>query len=297
MQALCPKPPPPRSTWGGDVDAGAPAGSVNHPLLVELPRMGLMPGSMRTWRNGRGRCWQTREGGHSHIPVTGQASTPGDCGQHRSSIASGEGEGAHQRLYLGAWCGPEDPTDPHHRRGVREGAAGADEQPRTGCADAARCPLPHHRLLPSEPGLCAENERKLEEILQRFKDDWDALERELRKFIEELRQGDRNEFPDLDPRAQVPFVRLLLEECSKGRQLTEVQRSASIAATLDIVERIRQEVRKVGFWKNPAIRELLTRALVRDLDAAGICQPGTERDLAQRLVALAKENHENLTQP
>ena len=62
-----------------------------------------------------------------------------------------------------------------------------------------------------------------------------------------------------------------------------------------MVERIRQEVRKVGFWKNEAMRELLTRTLVRDLDKAGICRPGGERDLAQRLVALAKENHENLT--
>ena len=63
---------------------------------------------------------------------------------------------------------------------------------------------------------------------------------------------------------------------------------------VEAVERIRQEVRKVGFWKNPDMRELLTKALVRDLDAAGVCRPGTERDLAQRLVALAKENHESL---
>ena len=34
-----------------------------------------------------------------------------------------------------------------------------------------------------------------------------------------------------------------------------------------------------------------------DLDRCGLCQPDTERDLAQRLVALAKENHENLTRP
>jgi len=33
---------------------------------------------------------------------------------------------------------------------------------------------------------------------------------------------------------------------------------------------------------------------VRDLDEAGICRAGGERDLAQRLVALARENHENL---
>jgi type I restriction enzyme R subunit len=136
---------------------------------------------------------------------------------------------------------------------------------------------------------------RLEEILQRFKDDWEALERELRRFIDELRQGDRNEFPGLDPSAQVPFVRLILEEYGKGRQLTAVERSGALAATLEMVERIRQEIRKVGFWKNQSMREVLTRALVRDLNAAGISGPAGERDLAQRLVALAKENHESLT--
>ena len=64
-----------------------------------------------------------------------------------------------------------------------------------------------------------------------------------------------------------------------------------------MVERIRQEAQKVGFWKNLDMRELLTRTLVRDLDRASICRPGTERDLAQRLVALAKEHHENLVRP
>jgi type I restriction enzyme R subunit len=147
------------------------------------------------------------------------------------------------------------------------------------------------------PAYARKMSEKLEEILQGFKDDWDALERELRKFIEELKKGDRSEFPGLDPKVQVPFVRLVLEECGKGRKLSESQRRTAISATLDIVERIRQEVRKVGFWKNLAMRELLTRRLVRDLDKVGICLPGGERDLAQRLVALAKENHENLTRP
>ena len=148
------------------------------------------------------------------------------------------------------------------------------------------------------PAYARKMSEKLEEILQRFKDDWDALERELRNYMDELRQGDRNDFPDLDPKAQVPFVRLVLEECGKGPDLTPKQREAAIGTTLDIVERIRQELRKVGFWKPPyAMRELLTKALVRDLDKAGICRPGTERDLAQRLVALAKENHEYLTRP
>lgn len=144
------------------------------------------------------------------------------------------------------------------------------------------------------PAYAAKMSQKLEEILRRFKDDWDALERELRKFIEELKQGDRNDFPDLDPRAQVPFVRLVLEEIGKGDASGNGRTKAAIAATLDMVERIRQEIAAVGFWKNPHAREMLTRRLVRDLDQAGICKRGTERTLAQRLVALAKENHENL---
>ena len=145
------------------------------------------------------------------------------------------------------------------------------------------------------PAYARKMSEKLEEILQRFKDDWDALERELRKFVEELKRGDRDDFPDLDPNVHVPFVRLVLEECSKASELTEEQRKAALSATLEMVERIRQEIRKVGFWKNQAMRDLLTRMLIRDLDKAGICRAGTERDLAQRLVALAKENYENLT--
>ena len=144
------------------------------------------------------------------------------------------------------------------------------------------------------PAYARKMSEKLEEILQRFKDDWDALERELRRFIEELKQGDRNDFPGLDPNVQVPFVRLVLEECSKGGELNEKQRTAALSVTLEMVERIRQEVRKVGFWKNQSLRELLTRTLVRDIDKAAVCRPGSERDLAQRLVALAKENYENL---
>lgn len=147
------------------------------------------------------------------------------------------------------------------------------------------------------PAYAWKMSEKLEEILQRFRDDWDALERELRKFIDELRRGDRNDFPDLDPKAQVPFVRLVLEECGKGRELTEAQRKKALATTLEMVERIQQELRAVGFWKNQHAREKLTRHLVRDLDRAKICQSHGERDLAQRLVALAKENHENLVRP
>jgi type I restriction enzyme R subunit len=144
------------------------------------------------------------------------------------------------------------------------------------------------------PSYARQMSEKLEEILRRFKDDWDALERELLRFREELKRGDGADFPDLDPRVQVPFVRLVLEFCGAAGELMDEQRQRVILTTLEMVDRIAQEVRTVGFWKKPNARELLTRRLVRDLDEAGICPAGAERDLAQRLVALARENHEHL---
>lgn len=147
----------------------------------------------------------------------------------------------------------------------------------------------------NNPAYARTMSEKLAEILQRFKDDWDALERELRKFIDELRRGDTIDYPGLDAKTQVPFVRLMLETCLAEQQDDAAKRDAVIHATLDAVDRIRQEIRKVGFWKNSTLRELLTRQLVRDLDSFNICPDGHARDIAQRLVALAKANHESLT--
>ena len=45
------------------------------------------------------------------------------------------------------------------------------------------------------PAYARKMSEKLEEILQRFKDDWDALERELRRFIDELRGATGMIFP------------------------------------------------------------------------------------------------------
>jgi type I restriction enzyme R subunit len=145
------------------------------------------------------------------------------------------------------------------------------------------------------PAFARKMSEKLEEILKRFKDDWDALERELKKFVDELRRGDRADFPGFDPKIQVPFLRLMLEFCANGSEMPADKRKQAIEATLDMVARMQQEIAKVGFWKNADRRELLTKLLVRDLNVSGVCPAGKERELAQRLVALARENHEYLT--
>ena len=73
---------------------------------------------------------------------------------------------------------------------------------------------------------------------------------------------------------------MILEAFGQGRELDATQRESVIQAPLDMVDRIRQEVPLVGFWKSPEKLELLTKRLVRDLDDCELCPPGKEREIA-----------------
>jgi len=142
------------------------------------------------------------------------------------------------------------------------------------------------------PAYARKMSERLEEILKQFKDDWDALERELRRFIQELRKGPAP-IPGA-PSIAGPFISLIADQLGGWESISESQKNKVVQVTVEMVERIQQEVRKVDFWRNLYAREVLTKALVRDIDASGLFPPGKERDLSQQIVALAKENHENL---
>jgi len=142
------------------------------------------------------------------------------------------------------------------------------------------------------PAYARKMSERLEEILKQFKDDWDALERELRRFIQELRKGPAP-IPGA-PSIAGPFISLIADQLGGWESISESQKSKVVQVTVEMVERIQQEVRKVDFWRNLYAREVLTKTLVRDLDTSDLFPPGKERDLAQQIVALAKENHENL---
>lgn len=144
------------------------------------------------------------------------------------------------------------------------------------------------------PAYAKKMSEKLEEILKSFKDNWEALEQALKQFIKELKEGDRNDFPGLDPNVQVPFVRLVLEVASKNVACDATREPQLVGMTVDLVDHIRQEIKRVGFWKNAYAREMLTKHLVRQLMTTGGLQAQAARDLAFQLVALAKHNHEVL---
>lgn len=141
------------------------------------------------------------------------------------------------------------------------------------------------------PAYAKKMSEKLEEILKSFKENWEALEQALKEFIKELKRGDHNDFPGLDSRIQVPFVRLVLEVAWKNAACDATREQQLVGMTVDLVDHIRQEIGRVGFWKSDYARDMLTKHLVRELMIAGGFQPQAARELAYQLVALAKHNH------
>ena len=101
---------------------------------------------------------------------------------------------------------------------------------------------------------------KLEQILQDLKDNWTALEAELHRFIEEeLKRGREQEVEGLDPKIQAPFFGLLKEavEAGTGAGLTEPAFRKAVETTVALVAHIQQEIRRVGFWRDPVSRQRL----------------------------------------
>lgn len=148
--------------------------------------------------------------------------------------------------------------------------------------------------LHEDPAFFTKLSERLEQILQDLKDNWTELERELRRFIEEeLKQGREHEVEGLDPKLQAPFFGLLKEtaEETTGQSLDNGKFRTAVTTTIEIVEHIRQEIRRVGFWRDPPSRQQLENWVYRRLRRSKLIPDDRVQELSVRLVDLAKSRH------
>jgi type I restriction enzyme R subunit len=152
--------------------------------------------------------------------------------------------------------------------------------------------------LHEDPTLFTKLSEKLEQILQDLKDNWTELERELRRFIEEeLKQGREQEIEGLDPKVQAPFFGLLKEaiEGSSEQRLQGDDFRAAVTTTVEVVDHVRKEIARVGFWRDPPSRQRLENWVYRHLRRSRLVPEDKVQELAIRLVDLAKSRHRFLT--
>ncbi len=136
--------------------------------------------------------------------------------------------------------------------------------------------------------------QRLEDMLRRFEENWEALVVTLRDYVRDLRRGRPGDTTGLDPRTQAPFMSLLVEvragDGNPGKDL-----SSAAQATVEMVAGIRERIGWVGFWRNRVAQEELRGWIVAFLDRHDLAFEKQEA-LADQIVQLARSLHTRLTQ-
>jgi len=145
-----------------------------------------------------------------------------------------------------------------------------------------------------DPAYYKKLSKRLEEILQAFEENWAELVETLRKFTQDVRRGRPADETGLDPRTQAPFLGILLEEATVDGSISKDRLPAFIAATVELVDHIRQEIGVVDFWRNLHAQNLLRSWTVRFLDEQDLVPYDRQRPAADRVVELAKALHARL---
>ena len=159
-------------------------------------------------------------------------------------------------------------------------------------AHAARHHISMH--FNEDPDLFATLTEKLEDILDKLKDRWEELERELRDFIDnELSKGREDDIEGLDPKTQAPFYGLLKRAVSdvESGEVDDDAKRAIIDVTVEIVNQIKTAIKRVGFWRDAVGRDGLEKSIYRTLRRARLVPAGKLAELASALVDLAKSRH------
>ena len=165
---------------------------------------------------------------------------------------------------------------------------------------AARHHIRKHRA--EDPARYDALSERLENIIEQYESDWEALVRQLDAFIDRLREG-RTERPfGLDPKTEAPFYSLLVKErrdvnAANGstEDLSNEERARLAEVTQDIVEKVQDAVTQVDFWRIHAARSRLRAKIARHLDQTGVIPFERLEATADRLMEVAKHRHLHLT--
>jgi type I restriction enzyme, R subunit len=141
---------------------------------------------------------------------------------------------------------------------------------------------------------------RLEEIIEELGEQWEQLSLALGELLPDVRAGRQADDSGLDPATEAPFYDLLLRELAgEGKTLSSPAEALLRVMTVDLVTRIKAEIRLVGFWHNTYAQNTLrarvaTRLAEPMIDGEDLFDFGRIDPVADRLVELAKANHARL---
>ena len=176
-----------------------------------------------------------------------------------------------------------------------EDSVEAQTSPRAKASKMEHAVRDHIRVyIDEDPVFFGSLSDRLEAIIEQLEDNWEELLPALRKVIDEIRAGRPEDESGLDPRTQVPFLDVLRQAAAQPVEGDDLQRYAGL--TTELVQHIRQEIQLVDFWRSAHAQDVLRRWMVGFLDDHDLVPFNDQRQVADRLVELAKALHVRLTQ-
>lgn len=168
--------------------------------------------------------------------------------------------------------------------------------PRTKASEMEHA-IRHHisKSFQEDPAYYKKLSERLEEILDRFQENWEELVKALRNLTREVREGRPADETGLDPKTQAPFMGILAQETHKDGPLTEDDLMKLAEITVPLVDRISEEIKLVDFWRNLYEQNRLRAWIVDYLDEHDIIPFEKQQAVADHLMDLAKALHTRLT--
>jgi type I restriction enzyme R subunit len=150
--------------------------------------------------------------------------------------------------------------------------------------------LRHHirEKYDEDPARYRKLSERLGEILEALEGKWGQLALAIGELIDEAVSDGTDTGDELNFVERRFFG--LLEEEFPGPLDEEGDHEQLVAIAVDVVEHIRLETRKVGFWTNTTAQEDLRKWLVVHLDGQGLFSLAQCRKVADRLISLARAN-------
>src|SRR5712692_1646935 len=150
--------------------------------------------------------------------------------------------------------------------------------------------------LNTDPVYYKKISEKLDEILKRFRENWDEQVENMKSLRDDLKEGRKADEGGLDPIRYAPFYDVLKNISFKGENISQRDDEAIKKVIINAVDVITIEISKVGFWGNPG-KEKHLRALVDDilLNSGINSVVGEKAQIVSDFMKLARNRAKELT--
>lgn len=146
-----------------------------------------------------------------------------------------------------------------------------------------------------DPAFFGSLSEKLEEVIRKYKENWDEQAKQLAALVEEVKAGRKRPTDGVDPKA-VPFYEQLVRLAAKEAKLQPAEKEALKSLTNDLVPLFASFLVSPGFWSNPVrVEELQSEVYTRLVDSNVDSVIDNVDEWTKVLVQMAKARHNDLT--